>query len=240
MIEEKITYTAFRHQDHSLVFNTPNELCLWRVKTLLTKEPSTIQWIDGFSSDDVLWDVGANIGLYSIYAAVMKKCQVLAFEPESQNYAILNRNIHANQLHNRVYAYCFAISDQNLIGNLKVSRSEGGNSGHSLSNTAGLLNQGTVSFTVDELVKQGLTAPTHIKIDVDGLDHTVIYGANNVLDSVKSVLIELNLKDLHHQNLIKEMQNRGFYYDPAQVDSTARKKGTQFEHFREFIFIRYQ
>lgn len=239
MIEEKITYTAFRHQDLSLIFNTPNELCLWRVKTLLTKEPSTIHWIDGFSSDDILWDIGANIGLYSIYAAVTKKCQVLAFEPESQNYAILNRNIHANRLSNRMSAYCFAVSDQNIISNLKISRSEGGNSGHSLSNHVGTINQGTISFTIDELVKLGLTAPTYIKIDIDGLDHTVIQGADDVLDSVKSVLIELNLKNMHHQNLINKMQDRGFYYDPSQVDSTARQKGTQFEHFREFIFIRY-
>jgi FkbM family methyltransferase len=240
MIEEKITYTAFRYQNHSLVFNTPNELCLWRVKTLLTKEPSTIRWIDSFSSNDVLWDIGANIGLYTVYAAAVKKCRVLAFEPESQNYAILNRNIQANKINPRVQAYCIAVSDQNTVINLHLSRLEGGNSGHAISNLRNDYDQGSISYSIDQLIALGMTRPDHIKIDIDGLDHTVIYGADSILNSLKSVLIELNLKNIHHQKLIKHFQDRGFYYDPAQVDSTARKKGTQFEHFREFVFVRYQ
>ena len=39
-------------------------------KPLLTKEPGTIAWIEGFTEDDVFWDVGANVGLYSLYAGI--------------------------------------------------------------------------------------------------------------------------------------------------------------------------
>ena len=43
----------------------------WRVRTILDKEPDTIEWIDNFSIDNndnfIFWDIGANIGLYSLY-----------------------------------------------------------------------------------------------------------------------------------------------------------------------------
>ena len=50
-------------------FYCHGEVPLIRARTLLTKEPETILWIDDFNKDDVFWDVGANIGPYSLYAA---------------------------------------------------------------------------------------------------------------------------------------------------------------------------
>jgi hypothetical protein len=60
---------------------TPNSLCEWRAKTFSTKEPETLEWIDSIQKDSILWDVRANIGLYSIYAAKRQNCSVWAFEP---------------------------------------------------------------------------------------------------------------------------------------------------------------
>ncbi len=62
-----------------LTFHCPNDLTRWRVQTFFEKEPETLEWIDGFSANDVFWDVGANMGLYTLYAA-SKGTQVLAFE----------------------------------------------------------------------------------------------------------------------------------------------------------------
>lgn len=42
----------------------------WRFDTLLEKEPDTIEWIDGFRLGETLWDIGANVGIYTIYAAL--------------------------------------------------------------------------------------------------------------------------------------------------------------------------
>jgi hypothetical protein len=52
-----------------LQFYCPSETSLWRAETLLTKEPETIEWIETFNEESVFWDVGANIGVYSLYAA---------------------------------------------------------------------------------------------------------------------------------------------------------------------------
>ena len=45
--------------DHGMIhFWCPGTLPVYRAKTLLTKEPETIQWIDNFGKGDVLWDYG--------------------------------------------------------------------------------------------------------------------------------------------------------------------------------------
>ena len=62
---------------------------LMRANTFFSKEPETLAWIDAMTENDVLFDVGANIGIYSVYAA-LKGLKVFAFEPESLNYAELN------------------------------------------------------------------------------------------------------------------------------------------------------
>ena len=58
------------HNGVNLRFYTPNRINFYRIKTFSTKEPETLEWMDGFQKDKVFWDIGANIGLYSIYAAL--------------------------------------------------------------------------------------------------------------------------------------------------------------------------
>src|SRR6185503_18155200 len=69
---------------------------LWRAQTFYTEEPATVAWLDRLTPEDVYWDIGANVGLYAIYAAKFRHCRTLAFEPESQNYALLVENIVMN------------------------------------------------------------------------------------------------------------------------------------------------
>ena len=91
-----------RAGSHLIKFRTPSARALWRAETLLDKEPATIRWIDTFSPGEVLWDIGANIGIYSLYAGVVKGVEVLAFEPASFNHALLCDNIRLNGLEDRV------------------------------------------------------------------------------------------------------------------------------------------
>ncbi|HEY5918287.1 MAG TPA: hypothetical protein VIU13_12820, partial [Chryseolinea sp.] len=59
---------------------------LFRCETYDTKEPETLDWIDKFKKDEILFDIGGNIGVYSMYAG-KKGARVYAFEPESQNFS---------------------------------------------------------------------------------------------------------------------------------------------------------
>src|ERR1044071_5509253 len=92
------------HAGSMMTFITPSRLTRERVDSIYVKEPCTLEWIDSFAPGDVLVDVGANVGMYTIWAAATRKASVFAFEPEAQNYALLNRNILANNLQDRVKA----------------------------------------------------------------------------------------------------------------------------------------
>ncbi len=92
----------------------------WRARTFFTEEPDTIEWLDALQPTDVLWDVGANVGLYSIYAAKFRKCSVYAFEPESQNYALLIDNMSLNSVNERLNAACIALNETEQFGMLTV------------------------------------------------------------------------------------------------------------------------
>jgi tRNA G46 methylase TrmB len=81
-----------------------SEIEEFRVNTYSTKEPDTLDWIDANLRDgDIVFDIGANIGLYTLYAAKRNpRCTVYAFEPAFQNFASLCRNIALNALTNVV------------------------------------------------------------------------------------------------------------------------------------------
>jgi hypothetical protein len=57
-----------RIDNYTVYLTTPNFLTRYMHKTFFTKEPETLAWIDIFERGSVFYDVGANIGLYSIYA----------------------------------------------------------------------------------------------------------------------------------------------------------------------------
>ena len=64
-------------------------------------EPETVAWIEAMPANAVLWDVGANIGLYALFAA-KRGLRVLAFEPSAASFAAMVRSAEANGLDRRI------------------------------------------------------------------------------------------------------------------------------------------
>ena len=238
------------HGGHAMRFTVPNRATQWRVQTLFKKEPCTIEWLDSFQPGEELLDVGANIGLYSVYAAIQRGCRVTAFEPESQNYALLNRNIHLNHLSDRVAAYCVAAMDQLRLDRLYLSQFDphGGGSCHSFGAEVGFdlaarpspFAQGCISIDIDHAVETRMLAvPDHIKIDVDGFEHKVVAGAARTLKDrkLRSLLIEVNPHLPEHRDLMTHLAELGFTHDPLQFQRVARTEGA-FKGVGEMIFRR--
>ena len=237
-----------QHEGVKLSFVTPTVFTKWRVDSLFEKEPITIQWIADFTPDDVLVDVGANVGMYTVWAAKTRGVKVFAFEPEAQNYSLLNRNIVMNELDERVKAYCLALSDQAGLTELHLSELKAGGSCHSLGERVDFrhqpmkpaFSQGSVSAKLDDLVASGaVLPPTHIKIDVDGFEPKVIAGARRVLadNGLRSLLVETNQNLPDHVEMVADLQSMGFRYDPEQVASAERKSGA-FKGVAEYVFRR--
>ncbi len=246
---EAINPTAsIKHGGKKLTYAVPNRMTLWRVETLFTKEPSTIAWLSSFAPDSVFLDVGANVGMYSVFAAIVPGARVFAFEPESQNYALLCKNIVQNHLSDRVIAFSAALSDEEKFDKIHLSQFAVGGSCHSFGEAVDFnlqarafeFTQGCYSTTIDKLVRTGvLPVPSNIKIDVDGFEHKVVAGAEETLKdrTVQSLLIEINPKLDEHQWIITRLRSLGFDYDPAQVEQAARADGS-FKGIGEYVFRR--
>ena len=78
------------------------------------------------------FDIGANVGVFSLYAALHRDCRVYAFEPESKNYACLNKNILLNGLGRRVKALNVALHDRTEVQFLNLHDLASGSALHSV------------------------------------------------------------------------------------------------------------
>lgn len=231
-----------------MTFSVPSQMALWRVTTIREKEPCTLEWIASFQAGDVLLDCGANVGMYTIWAAATRGTQVFAFEPEAQNYGLLNRNIQLNKLEALVHAFCLGLSDTSGLSVLHMNDMRVGGSCHAVGEALDFklqplranFVQGCVVSRLDDLIAEGaIPVPTHIKIDVDGFEHKVVEGARRTLrnPAVKSLLIEINPALAEHQGMIETLNDLGFTYDEGQVAAAARKGGP-FQGVAEYIFRR--
>ncbi|MFI4891958.1 MAG: FkbM family methyltransferase [Phycisphaerales bacterium JB058] len=176
----------------------------WRAETLLTKEPDTIDWIDTFEAGEVFWDIGANVGVYSLYAArAGKVSRTLAFEPSPWNFAALVRSTHLNNWGDRIWPYCLAISDETKLDTLHMKNAYFGSAqcsfGERVNQWGGELDvafeQASIGFSVDAfIVTFNPPFPNRIKIDVDGLDGAIARGMTRTVrdERVRSVLIEID------------------------------------------------
>lgn len=235
-------------ENQGIKFFTPNNHVLWRVKTLLTKEPDTIAWINNMQSGSIFLDVGANIGQYSLFAA-SRGLKVHAFEPESQNFALLCRNIVLNDQSDNVVAYPVCLSDVQKLDILHLSGMTPGGSCHSFGESINYqgkpkefpARQGSISITLDDFITNNLTnkdgSEIHLKIDVDGFEHQVIDGLSHSISLITSALIELNTRYPEHMDIVKYMIDNGFIYSESQAASSRRKDGP-FEGIGNIIFTR--
>lgn len=221
----------------SLILQHPAEIS--RAESYETKEPETLNWIDQtMRPGDVLFDVGANIGLYSLYAALRFKGQIscFAFEPEPANWKRLNDNIIVNDLSASLIAYGIAVSaapglDRFYLNpeSFTVSEESGAQAGtamhrlHSPCDFSGKqFSQGHVCgvacVSVDSLWQEyGLPVPTHIKIDVDGLESYVVEGMRHTLMRRELRHILLELSPSSDSALIEMLRGAGFIPDPRFV-----------------------
>lgn len=185
------------YQNKELKFNTPNETCLWRAKTLLTKQPWTIKWINSFNDGDIFLDVGSNIGIYSIYASKIKNTKTFSVEPDHRNYYQLIENIQLNKMENKIVPLNFSISNKNCYAHVYRTRNVeiGDSSTLDVENKTKLSSIFTLCFSLDYLFnKKIIPIVNHIKIDTDGSDLNVLLGLKNTLINglIESISIELS------------------------------------------------
>lgn len=204
---EGVTETMRQHDQvvvgtsSSFRLAAPTPLIRWRNSSMLSKEPETIAWLDQIEAGATLWDVGANVGLYSVYAAKVRDCLVFAFEPSVFNLEFLARNIQNNGLVDRVVVVPLSLNDRVSVSRFELSTTAWGGALSTFEH--GVTYDGssiktefaytTIGIGMDQLSETfGIQRPDYIKIDVDGIEHLVVRGGESVLRTCRSLLIEVN------------------------------------------------
>ncbi len=183
------------------LFHTPNRMTFWRAETFYSKEPETLEWLDSISPGSVLYDIGANVGLYTVYAGANANIgKVIAFEPEAGNYAILNRNILLNNIADRVSCFNIAVSDKKKMDYLYLGESEVGNALHSFGQISSTgrnsFKQGALAYSLDQFIAEfNPPFPTHIKVDVDGLEKNIVMGARVTLADTRLISLQIEIDE---------------------------------------------
>lgn len=168
--------------------------CLYWLYQGLASEPETLAWIATMKPADVLYDIGANIGLFSMVAARQQQVRCVALEPNPFSFAALCRNLLLNDLGDRITPLCLALGPQRGLARLGMDSVEAGAVGSTLAaDNDGRRSLGTLLLTLDDLPQfAGLPAPQHVKIDVDGIERLIVEGGTDLWASpaLRSVLIE--------------------------------------------------
>lgn len=164
-----------------------------------TDEPETLAWIDTFQPGEQLWDIGANVGIYALYAGLDPELTVLAFEPSGFNFGPLVDHIALNNMGARVSPLCVALGNHRGLPSLYMRHMDAGHGSNALgaaTNTFGAFEpvfaQTVPAFSIDDFrATFNLPAPHHIKIDVDGIECEILRGAERTLPEVQSVMMEV-------------------------------------------------
>ncbi|WP_435065590.1 FkbM family methyltransferase [Halobaculum sp. EA56] len=154
----------------------------WTDLNPVEERPVLARLVSDLRPDDVFYDIGANIGLYSCLVADAVSGPVFAFEPHPANADRLEENVELNGA--EVTVFRCALADSTGSAELNVTLDEIGSAGHSLvSDPSEGLDRVTVETRRgDEFVtEQGLPRPTVLKIDVEGAESAVLDGLDSTL-----------------------------------------------------------
>jgi FkbM family methyltransferase len=208
-----------------------------RCLKLFKKEPGTCEWIESHvSSGDIFYDIGANIGVYSILAArrMGRGGKVYAFEPHSANFTRLLENIAVNNLENIVIPCNFALHEKEGFFPFEYTSSGAGTSDSQLSSEKAdrgnedrsEMYEFKYATSIDRLIaSEILPAPHHIKIDVDGNEHLILHGMNNLLrssDRPRSVQIEMHKQS--NAEILSFMENHKYVLSHKHYTRAGRKR----------------
>lgn len=232
---------ALDYRRHRILLHVDSAHALYRTAAC-RKEPETVQWIEEYiRPGDVLYDVGANVGAYSLIAA--KHCggnvSVLAFEPSFATYDELCRNVVLNGCEQCVIPLLVCLTEAPGLVNFGHSSLEPGSALHvsdpaAAAGAAIVYRQQLLGLSIDQLIAEfGCPAPHHLKIDVDGAELAILRGAASTFaaGTIRTIQVEVSPQDASAAEVESWLAARGF----RMVVRTARGGGSRWSNW---LFVR--
>ena len=157
------------------------------------------------SPGDVVIDVGANIGVYTLISAlrVGKQGQVISFEPDSRAYQMLKSNVEQNKVDGLLCLSHYCLGDRNgTISFFEAIEPCLSGTVVTLRNQAQGMREIQIKTLDTALSEMNVPKVSLIKIDVEGAEHNVIAGAMGVLEKSDAIiLVEISAKNLNEHSM---------------------------------------
>jgi len=214
---------------------TPRELN--RCLKMYAKEPGTCNWIKSMvKPGEVFFDIGANIGVYTIMAArrVSPGGKVYSFEPHVANLRRLIDNVIYNNLQTTVVPCGCPLHFEERVSDFVydsaragTSKSQFGMVDTAMPNAPELtISELKFSTTVDRLLESGfIRTPQHIKIDVDGNELFILQGMKRLLDSAhKPLTIQVEINPPHEEGIGAFMRAHGYVLKNQHYSRSAMRR----------------
>jgi FkbM family methyltransferase len=163
---------------------------------------------------DTVYDVGANVGLYTRFISRFGAGKTLAFEPMSENIALLKRNVALAQGDSdKIQVLAFAVGDTDgsellqidnvMSGTASLDRVLGGQAsfGRKLYGYGPLTERVRVAKLDSLVFEENLPPPRVMKIDIEGAEMLALRGADRVLREHRPDLAI----ELHGPEMVKEV-----------------------------------
>ena len=172
----------------------------------------------------ILYDIGANMGIYTVYYAKKFKSKVYAFEPYFRNLELLVKNIKLNLIEKEVSLIPNPVCEKSLISDFFQLRSIAGDAvstfNDELTKSILLRNKyakndpmqySVLGLSIDDLVELNLIKlPDLIKIDVDGNELEIINGFKKTIQKLEKISMLIETKTTtSKKNLEEELENCG-------------------------------
>lgn len=209
----------------AIIFYCPAKLAFTRTGM---KGKHILNWIDTFEEGETLWDIGANVGIFSLYSA-RRGLKVVSFEPSPSNFYLLTKNVELNKLGDLVCSLNVALHDHTEINKLHMAGTVVGSAQHNfstvnaadheidISSGQSIYLQSIIGYGIDDFVETfNVEIPTHIKIDVDGNESLILEGGGKTLSNpqLKSMYIETRPET--YKEVVNKMQELGMRQDEAE------------------------
>ena len=91
-----------QYENKEIKFYTPTKKTAGRVSKIFRKEPITITWMSNIKENEIVIDIGANVGMYTLMSCIGRGAIVYGFEPEAANYNLLQQNIILNNASEKI------------------------------------------------------------------------------------------------------------------------------------------
>jgi FkbM family methyltransferase len=164
----------------------------------------------------IVLDVGANIGIVSMLEA-QRGASVYAFEPNSDCFRRLLKNIVANDLQDRIFAFNLALGDKIGTGAMHVHK--GGTTGGMLldesQSSAGRTQAVTITRLDEVVATLGIQRIDLLKIDVEGAEVAVLRGGKSALAITRRLIIEYHSARLRDQ--VEELLARSGFVPERKI-----------------------